>query len=135
MADGFARVSLGERLIQVGELRYACGGLHRMVYVSARVARSNARFGLGSYTEIAAIIRHDEADRVEDCLEIHRRLIFTILVSSEDDYLQNHRFLCIGSDKWRLSPLFDVNPAPDRNVDLDSDLRRRWSRRIHPADA
>ena len=60
------------------------------------------------------------ADPREDFRELYSRLIFTILVSNKDDHLKNHGFLYVGSNKWRLSPLFDVNPAPDRNPHLET---------------
>jgi len=52
--------------------------------------------------------------------ESYRRLIFTILVSNKDDHLKNHGFLYVGAGQWRLSPVFDVNPAPDRNPHLET---------------
>jgi serine/threonine-protein kinase HipA len=56
----------------------------------------------------------------EDFRELYRRLIFTILVSNKDDHLKNHGFLYVGAGQWRLSPVFDVNPAPDRNPFLET---------------
>lgn len=47
-------------------------------------------------------------------------MIFTILVSNKDDHLKNHGFLYVGAGRWRLSPVFDVNPAPDRNPHLET---------------
>lgn len=37
-----------------------------------------------------------------------------------NDHLKNHGFLYVGSGRWRLSPVFDVNPAPDRNPHLET---------------
>ncbi|MFW8643275.1 HipA domain-containing protein [Rhizobium beringeri] len=36
------------------------------------------------------------------------------------DHLKNHGFLYVGAGRWRLSPVFDVNPAPDRNPHLET---------------
>jgi serine/threonine-protein kinase HipA len=47
-------------------------------------------------------------------------MIFTILVSNKDNHLKNHGFLYVGSGRWRLSPAFDVNPAPDRDPHLET---------------
>ncbi|MEO4001960.1 HipA domain-containing protein [Mesorhizobium sp. CAU 1732] len=58
-------------------------------------------------------------DPSDDFRELYRRLIFTILVSNKDDHLKNHGFLYVGAGQWRLSPVFDVNPAPDRNRHLE----------------
>jgi serine/threonine-protein kinase HipA len=35
-----------------------------------------------------------------------------------DDHLKNHGFLYAGEGKWRLSPVFDVNPALERFKEL-----------------
>ena len=42
------------------------------------------------------------------------------MVSNKDDHLKNHGFIYVGRDRWRLSPMFDVNPAPDRNPHLET---------------
>lgn len=41
-------------------------------------------------------------------------------MSNKDDHLKNHGFLYVGAGRWRLSPVFDVNPAPDRNPHLET---------------
>ncbi len=65
-------------------------------------------------------IRGHSADPHADFEELYQRLIFTILVSNKDDHLKNHGFLYVGNGQWRLSPVFDVNPAPDRNPHLET---------------
>ncbi len=65
-------------------------------------------------------MRGHSADPERDFIELYRRLIFTILVSNKDDHLKNHGFLYTGRGQWRLSPMFDVNPAPDRNPHLET---------------
>lgn len=95
-------------------------GSGRIPYISARTALGKTGTQLGSYTEIADFIRMAGANPAEDFLEIYRRLLFTILVSNKDDHLKNHGFLFVGANKWRLSPMFDVNPAPDRNPHLET---------------
>ena len=100
--------------------RFDRQGTGRIPYISARTALGKTGTTLGSYTEIADFIRMAGADPREDFRELYSRLIFTILVSNKDDHLKNHGFLYVGSNKWRLSPLFDVNPAPDRNPHLET---------------
>jgi serine/threonine-protein kinase HipA len=51
---------------------------------------------------------------------LYLRLVFTILVSNKDDHLKNHGFLDVGRDRWRMSPVFDVCPAPDRKPQLET---------------
>jgi serine/threonine-protein kinase HipA len=100
--------------------RFDRQGKGRIPYISARTALVKTGTSLGSYTEIADFIRMAGADPREDFRELFSRLVFTILVSNKDDHLKNHGFLYVGSHKWRLSPMFDVNPAPDRNPHLET---------------
>lgn len=92
----------------------------RIPYISARTALGKTGSALGSYTEIADFIRAWSGDPAADLRELYLRLVFTILVSNKDDHLKNHGFLYVGRDRWRLSPVFDVNPAPDRNPHLET---------------
>lgn len=92
----------------------------RIPYISARTALGKTGGTLGSYTEIVDFIRAFGHDPINDFRELYRRLIFTILVSNKDDHLQNHGFLYAGAHRWALSPVFDVNPAPDRNPHLET---------------
>ena len=63
-----------------------------------------------SYIEIADVIRRHSASASEDLRELWRRMVFTVLVSNTDDHLRNHGFLYAGSQGWRLSPAYDINP-------------------------
>lgn len=92
----------------------------RIPYISARTALGKTGTSYGSYTEIVDFMRGYSADPRADFEELYRRLVFTILVSNKDDHLKNHGFLYVGNGRWRLSPVFDVNPAPDRNPHLET---------------
>ena len=46
--------------------------------------------------------------------ELLARVGFSIFVSNTDDHLKNHGLLAAGNGQWKLSPLFDVNPSPER---------------------
>jgi serine/threonine-protein kinase HipA len=100
--------------------RFDRRGNARIPYISARTALIKTGNELGSYTEIVDFISAYSADPVDDCRELFKRLVFTILVSNKDDHLKNHGFLYVGAGRWRLSPMFDVNPAPDRNPHLET---------------
>lgn len=91
-------------------------------FLTSRPALPLARPGteLGSYTEIIDFMRANAANPQADFRELFLRLIFTILVSNKDDHLKNHGFLYVGAGRWRLSPVFDGNPAPDRNPHLET---------------
>jgi serine/threonine-protein kinase HipA len=100
--------------------RFDRRGSARIPYISARTALGKTGTELGSYTEIVDFMRAYVADPQADFRELFLRLVFTILVSNKDDHLKNHGFLYVGSGRWRLSPVFDVNPAPDRNPHLET---------------
>ena len=51
----------------------------------------------------------------DDLEQLFRRVIFNILVGNRDDHLRNHGFLRMDGG-WRLSPAFDVNPNPHKDV-------------------
>ncbi len=115
------RLELGDSPFPVALIRrFDRRGAARIPYISARTALGKTGADLGSYTEIVDFMRTYSADPADDFRELYRRLIFTILVSNKDDHLKNHGFLYVGAGRWRLSPVFDVNPAPDRNPHLET---------------
>lgn len=63
-----------------------------------------------------AIEQFGEGGRIEADLEqLFRRVGFNMLVANRDDHLRNHGFLRYGNG-WALSPAFDVNPNPHKEV-------------------
>ncbi|MGY4158099.1 serine/threonine-protein kinase HipA [Bradyrhizobium sp. USDA 4461] len=100
--------------------RFDRRGRARIPYISARTALGKTGTELGSYTEIVDFMRTSAAEPKADFQELYRRMVFTILVSNKDDHLKNHGFLYVGSGRWGLSPMFDVNPAPDRDPHLET---------------
>ena len=55
-------------------------------------------------------------DEIDAQLEqLYRRVLFSILVGNRDDHLRNHGFLRAATG-WRLTPAFDVNPNPDKDI-------------------
>jgi serine/threonine-protein kinase HipA len=116
-----ARLELAETKFPVALVRrFDRRGSARIPYISARTALGKTGTELGSYTEIVDFMRTAAPDPQVDFEELYRRMVFTILVSNKDDHLKNHGFLYVGSGRWRLSPMFDVNPAPDRNPHLET---------------
>ncbi len=94
----------------------------RIPYMSARTALDWQSDEGGYYTDIADVIRQVSAKPTEDLHELWRRIVFTILVSNKDDHLKNHGFVYAGEDRWRLSPAFDINPAPSRQRVLETGI-------------
>lgn len=95
--------------------RFDRRGEHRVPYLSAMSMLGAADGDQRSYLDIADILRQHGAESESDRQGLWRRLVFTILISNTDDHLRNHGFLYGGTDGWRLSPAFDLNPTP---VDL-----------------
>jgi len=87
-----------------------------------------------SYMEIADTLRRHGAAPAEDLPQLWRRMVFNVLITNTDDHLRNHGFLYAGSEGWRLSPAYDLNPvvgprvlslavdADDRTASLESAL-------------
>ncbi len=90
----------------------------RIPFISAQTMLDVNRADGGTYTALAEAIRAHSDAPARDLLELFKRIAFTILVSNTDDHLKNHGFLYAGNNRWRLSPLFDVNPSPDRHREL-----------------
>lgn len=68
-----------------------------------------------SYMDLSAVLAsHGVSGHIEkDQTELFSRMVFNILVSNNDDHLRNHGFLHDAErGGWRLSPLYDVLPAP-----------------------
>jgi serine/threonine-protein kinase HipA len=86
----------------------------RIPYISAQTMLDCSRADAGTYVDIADAIRKHGNDPKRDLKNLFRRIAFTILVSNVDDHLKNHGFLYSGNGKWRLAPIFDVNPSPER---------------------
>ena len=102
--------------------RFDRRGNTRVPYISARTALDWQGEEGGFYTDIADIIRQISSKPTDDLHELWRRIVFTILVSNKDDHLKNHGFVYAGSDRWRLSPAFDINPSPSRHRVLETGI-------------
>ena len=92
-------------------------GYGRRHFISALtlLARHESESQHASYPQLAeAIARHGLASGIKaDQAELFGRMVFNILLNNNDDHLRNHGFLWDGEHQgWRLSPLYDVVPAP-----------------------
>lgn len=91
---------------------------NRRLYVSAQTFMDAPQAADNcTYTEIADQLRHNASEPEQQLHELFGRVAFTILVSNSDDHLKNMGFLLTSPNKWELSPMFDVNPDPDRAED------------------
>ena len=87
----------------------------RLAFVSAMTLtqRSDGEPG-ASYLELVDLLQSRGSNTHDDCVELFRRVVFSILVHNTDDHLRNHGFL-IGEQGISLSPAYDINPSIDRN--------------------
>lgn len=102
--------------------RFDRSGAGRIPYISAQTMLQVPSADGSSYTAIAEAIRINSRNPKADLRELFNRIGFTVLVSNVDDHLKNHGFIYAGEGKWRLSPLFDVNPAPERHRELKTSI-------------
>jgi serine/threonine-protein kinase HipA len=88
----------------------------RRLYASALTMTGKRDGDEASYLDLAeAITFYADPQAIDSDLEqLFRRLVFNILAANRDDHLRNHGFLR-GPKGWRLSPVFDLNPAPETN--------------------
>lgn len=64
-----------------------------------------------SYIALVEELRRASAEPARDAAELFRRMCFNALISNTDDHPRNHALLADGKD-WRLSPAYDLTPAP-----------------------
>lgn len=64
-----------------------------------------------SYVVLAEELRRIVSRPKEGARELFRRMCFNALISNLDDHPRNHAFIAFDKD-WRLSPAYDLTPAP-----------------------
>ena len=92
--------------------RFDRDGKRRIPFLSAMSMLGAKDNETHSYLEIVDALRQHGAAPKADMEALWRRVVFNILISNTDDHLRNHGFLYEGSDGWRLSPAYDLNPVP-----------------------
>lgn len=102
--------------------RFDRAGDRRLHYISAKTLLGFNSNETGCYADLADAMRSACGEHLlGELRELHRRILFSILVSNDDDHLKNHGFLRVG-DGWRLSPAFDINPNPDGSTRLQTGI-------------
>lgn len=97
--------------------RFDRDGGDRRVYASAMGLLRRRDGEGGSYLDLVELIETigDPAWIRNDLAQLYRRIVFSLLIGNRDDHLRNHGFLR-STGGWRLSPAFDINPNPDKDV-------------------
>ena len=118
-----ARVELGSTDKPVALIeRFDRAAGERIHYLSAQSFIGAGAATGAYYTDIADALRAHAFDPTAQMAELYRRVLFTILVSNNDDHLKNHGLLHAGGGRWVLSPAFDINPQPSRHRHLETGI-------------
>ena len=88
-----------------------------------------------SYLLLADELRRRSAQPAQDLEELLRRMVFNALISNTDDHPRNHALIAT-TDKWELSPVYDLTPNPltsieKRNLALTCGTYNRYANRIN----
>lgn len=97
----------------------------RLHYASARTFLGKQGSEHGYYSDLADTMRSTcggSEDLLAELRELYRRILFSILVSNDDDHLKNQGFLYVGGGAWKLSPAFDINPRADGSAHLQTGI-------------
>ena len=105
--------------------RFDRRGERRLHYASARTFLGKHGSEHGYYSDLADTMRSTCGGSdalLAELRELHRRILFSILVSNDDDHLKNHGFLYVGGGAWKLSPAFDINPSVAGSAHLQTGI-------------
>lgn len=118
-----ARIELGDTPYPVAVIRrFDRRGTRRIPYISARTMVDIKGTDGAYYTDMAEAMRAYCYDVPNQLRELYRRILFTILVSNNDDHMKNHGFVYAGNNQWVLSEAFDINPQPERQRHLETGI-------------
>ena len=97
------------------ESRASTGGGTTGTTMSAQTLLEARKGDSRFYTDIADGLRAVCRTDTGALAELHLRILFTILVSNNDDHLKNHGLLYAGEGNWALAPAqFPVGERFDR---------------------
>ena len=88
-----------------------------------------------SYLLLADELRRRSAQPAQDLEELFRRMVFNALISNTDDHPRNHALIA-PTEKWELSPAYDLTPNPltsieKRDLALTCGTYNRYANRIN----
>jgi len=88
-----------------------------------------------SYLLLADELRRRSARPAQDLEELFRRMVFNALISNTDDHPRNHALIA-PTDKWELSPAYDLTPNPltsveKRDLAMTCGVYNRYANRVN----
>jgi len=69
-----------------------------------------------SYLLLADELRRRSARPAQDLRELFGRMVFNALISNTDDHPRNHALIAV-TERWELSPAYDLTPNPLTSID------------------
>lgn len=90
----------------------------RVPFISAQTFMGLEGSEPGNYVDLAHRMMTFCANPKEQMAELHRRLMYSVLIQNTDDHLRNLGFIAAPGGKWQLSPAFDINPVPEEGTTL-----------------
>ena len=110
---------------------------HRMVSGLTMLGAEDTHGDRGkwSYLLLADELRRRSSRAAEDLAELFRRMAFNALISNTDDHPRNHA-LVAPTEKWELSPAYDLTPNPlvsieKRDLAMTCGRFNRYANRIN----
>jgi serine/threonine-protein kinase HipA len=107
-------------LVQRFDRTLTAGGYlrHRMVSGLTALGAEDSHGGRDkwSYLLLADELRRRSARSAQDLEELFRRMAFNALISNTDDHPRNHALIAT-TDKWELSPAYDLTPNPPTSAE------------------
>ena len=76
----------------------------------------------GFFTDLADQMRAHCASPMAEMEELHRRVMFSVLISNRDNHLRNEGVVYAGEGKHVLAPAFDINPEPDAGPQMQTGI-------------
>lgn len=78
------------------------------------------------YADLVEQMRAHAGDFPQEARQLYARVTFNVLIRNTDDHLKNLAFMHVGSGRWHLTPVFDVNPQPERHPQLKTAISGRF---------
>ncbi|MEQ4922232.1 type II toxin-antitoxin system HipA family toxin [Proteus hauseri] len=82
---------------------------HRIHFITAQTFMGLSGSEPSNYVSIAEQMIINGAG--DDVAELWTRMAYSVLIQNTDDHLRNHGFIW-NSERWALSPAYDINPDP-----------------------
>lgn len=105
--------------------RFDRSGAQRRHTISAQSFLGAPTADGNDYADLIEQMRAHAGDFPQEARQLYARVTFNVLIRNTDDHLKNLAFMHAGSGRWHLTPVFDVNPQPERHPQLKTAISGR----------